>query len=143
MIKIFLFFSFYRNPKGRQFWWRKLVYMFLFELHYDLMHECLYHSTCMCKLDYFAFVNNHFRLLFQFSHFFRISNFFDKSITEETWLVQMCMWCIQIVNVLVLHFNHWVEVSAGGLLVPESLYSSVAKFFGTCLKIGIWIKVIF
>jgi hypothetical protein len=39
--------------------------------------------------------------------------------------------------VLVLHFNPWVEASAGGLLVPEGLYSPVAKYFGTCFQIGI------
>jgi hypothetical protein len=36
--------------------------------------------------------------------------------------------------VLVLYFNLWVEASAGGLLVPEGLFSPVAKYFGTCLK---------
>jgi hypothetical protein len=29
--------------------------------------------------------------------------------------------------VLVLHFNPWVEASAGGLQVPEGLHSPVAK----------------
>ena len=29
----------------------------------------------------------------------------------------------------------WVEACAGGLLVPEGLYSPVAKYFGICLKI--------
>jgi hypothetical protein len=38
---------------------------------------------------------------------------------------------------LVLHFNPWVEASADGLLVPEGLYSPVAKYFGTSLKIRI------
>jgi hypothetical protein len=45
--------------------------------------------------------------------------------------------CIKIVNVLVLHFNTFVEASAGGLLVPKSLYSPVAKYFGTCFKMRI------
>jgi hypothetical protein len=49
----------------------------------------------------------------------------------------MRIWCIQIVNVLVLHFNSCVEASAGGLLVPEGLYSPVAKYFGTCFKMRI------
>jgi hypothetical protein len=44
---------------------------------------------------------------------------------------------IKIGIVLVLHFNPWVEASAGGLLVPEDLFSPVAKYFGTCLKIRI------
>jgi hypothetical protein len=47
----------------------------------------------------------------------------------------MCIWCIKIVNVLVLYFNPWVEASAGG--VPEGLYSPVAKYFGNCFKVGI------
>jgi hypothetical protein len=46
------------------------------------------------------------RQLFQFSHPPRISNFFDLSITEETWVVEMRIWCIKIVNVLVLHRNN-------------------------------------
>jgi hypothetical protein len=36
--------------------------------------------------------------------------------------------------VLVLHLNHWVEGSTGGLQVPVGLYSLFAKYFGTCLK---------
>jgi hypothetical protein len=48
---------------------------------------------------------------------------------------------VSFVNVLVLHFNPWVEASAGGLLVPEGLYSPVAKYFGTCFKIRIWIEL--
>jgi hypothetical protein len=46
------------------------------------------------------------RRLFQFSHFvFGFPTFFDLSITEETWVVEMRIWCIQIVNVLVLPCN--------------------------------------
>jgi hypothetical protein len=40
---------------------------------------------------------------FHFFFFFWISNFFDLSITEETWVVEMRIWCIKIVNVLLLH----------------------------------------
>jgi hypothetical protein len=40
---------------------------------------------------------------FSFYIFFRISNFFVPSITEETWVVEMCIWCIKIGIVLVLH----------------------------------------
>jgi hypothetical protein len=69
-------------------------------------------------------------------HFFsRIYNFFDLSITEETRVVEMRIWCIKIVNVLVLHFNPLDEASAAELLVPKGLYSPVAKYFGTCFKI--------
>jgi hypothetical protein len=46
----------------------------------------------------------------------------------------MHIWCIKIGIVLVLYFNPWVEASAGGLLVPEGLFSPVAKYFGTGLK---------
>jgi hypothetical protein len=51
----------------------------------------------------------------------------------------MRIWCIKNGNVLVLCFNPWVEASAGELLVPEGLYSPVAKYmyFGTCFKIRI------
>jgi hypothetical protein len=41
----------------------------------------------------------------------------------------------------ILHFNPWVKVSAGGVLVPEVLYSIAAKNFGTCFKIRIWIEL--
>jgi hypothetical protein len=47
------------------------------------------------------------------------------------------LWCIKIGIVLVLHFNPWVEASAGVLLVPEGLFSQVAKYFGTSFKIRI------
>ena len=67
-------------------------------------------------------------------------SYFGLSTTDETSLVEMRIWCIKIGIVLVLHFNPWVEASAGGLLVPEGLFSPVAKYFGTCLKIRIWIK---
>jgi hypothetical protein len=45
----------------------------------------------------------------------QISTFFGLSITEKTLLVEMHIWCIKIGIVLVLHFNPWVEASAGGL----------------------------
>jgi hypothetical protein len=48
----------------------------------------------------------------------RISNFFGLSSTDETWLVEMCIWCIKICIVLILRFNPWVEASVGGLQVP-------------------------
>jgi LytS/YehU family sensor histidine kinase len=41
--------------------------------------------------------------LSQFSLFCRISNFFGLSITEETVLVEMRIWCIKIDIVLALH----------------------------------------
>jgi hypothetical protein len=50
----------------------------------------------------------------------------------------MRIWCIKIVYVLVFDFNPWVEASAGGLFVPEGLYSPAAKYFGTCFKIRIY-----
>jgi hypothetical protein len=78
---------------------------------------------------------------FTFLFFFGISNFFDLSITEETWVVKMRIWCITIDNVVGLHFNPWVEVSAGGLLVPEGLYSTVAKYFGICFQIRICMEL--
>jgi hypothetical protein len=48
---------------------------------------------------------------------------------------------LKIGIVLVLHLNPWVEPSAGRLWVPKGFYSLVAKYFGTCLKIRIWINL--
>jgi hypothetical protein len=57
-----------------------------------------------------------FAAFLQLHNFFpRISNLFSLSITEETLLVEMRIWCIKTGIVLVLHFNPWVEASAGGL----------------------------
>jgi hypothetical protein len=55
---------------------------------------------------------------------------------EETEVVEMRIWCNIIGIVLVLHFNHLVKASAGGLQVPDGLYSSIAKYtyFCTCFK---------
>jgi hypothetical protein len=53
---------------------------------------------------------------------------------EHPWgdfISRMRTLCIKIGNVLVLHFNPWVE----------GLYSPVDKYFGTCLIIRIWIKL--
>ena len=79
----------------------------------------------------FSFGSLHFS---QF--FFSTSNFFGPSTTDETSLVEMRIWCIKIGIVLTLHFNPWVEASAGGLLVPEGLYSPVAMYYVTSLKYG-------
>jgi hypothetical protein len=50
----------------------------------------------------------------------------------------MLIRCIEICIVLALNFNFWVEASAGGLQVPEGLYSPVVKYFGTCLHHIVW-----
>jgi hypothetical protein len=73
--------------------------------------------------------------------FFWISSSLDLSITEETWVVEMCIWCIKICNVLVLHFNPWFEATTGGLLIPDGPHSPVGKYFGTWFKIRIWIEL--
>jgi hypothetical protein len=39
------------------------------------------------------------------------------NINEETWIVEMHIWCIETGMVLVLHFYHWVEASASGLFL--------------------------
>ena len=44
-----------------------------------------------------------FSTLFTFHIFFRTSNFFDPSTTDETSLVEMRIWCIKIGIVLTLH----------------------------------------
>jgi hypothetical protein len=71
----------------------------------------LRHSSILRQiwLNFMALCLVFIRRLFQFSHFlFRISNFFDLSITEETWVVEMRIWCIKFVNVLLLH---WIDLN--------------------------------
>ena len=46
------------------------------------------------------------------------------------------IWCIKIGTVYDLYYDPWVEASAGGLLVPEGLYSPVAMYYVTSLKYG-------
>ena len=48
----------------------------------------------------------------------------------------MRIWCIKIGTVYYLYYDPWVEASAGGLLVPEGLYSPVAMYYVTSLKYG-------
>ena len=108
-------------------------------------NEGLSPSGIALSFDGFGSISWHsfgvfFRLFYSF-HNFSDFNFFGLSTTDETWLVEMRIWCIKIGNVLVLHLNPWVEASAGGLLVPEGLYSPVDKYFGTCFKIRIWIEL--
>jgi hypothetical protein len=43
----------------------------------------------------------------QLSLFPRISNSFGMNITEETWVIEMCIWCIKIGIVLVLHLMYY------------------------------------
>ena len=97
------------------------------------------HSSFLRRiwLNFMAQYDFFFRLFTLFTFFFRTSNFFGLSTTDETSLVEMRIWCIKIGIVLTLHFNPWFEASAGGLVVPEGLYSLVAKYFGICLKIRI------
>ena len=37
---------------------------------------------------------------------------------------------------MIYYYEPWVEASAGGLLVPEGLYSPVAMYYVTSLKYG-------
>jgi hypothetical protein len=64
----------------------------------------LWHSSILWRiwLNFMALFLVFIQRLFQFSHFFPISNFFGLSITEETWVVEMRIWCMKIVNILVL-----------------------------------------
>ena len=55
---------------------------------------------------------------------------------NSTFLVEMRIWCIKIGTVYDLYYDPWVEASAGGLLVPEGLYSPVAMYYVTSLKYG-------
>jgi hypothetical protein len=87
-------------------------------LSFDWFGSILGHSVWLSSDGSFSF---HIIVFF-----FQISNFFNLSITEETWVDEMHIWCIKIFNVLVLHFNPWVEVSACELLIPKGLYSRVS-----------------
>ena len=81
------------------------------------------HSSFLRRiwLNFMAQYDLFFSALYTFVNFFSTSNFFGSSTTDETSLVEMRIWCIKIGIVLTLHFNPWVEASAGGLLVPEGL----------------------
>jgi hypothetical protein len=73
-------------------------------------NEGLCPSGIALSFDGFGLISLHYdfvfiRRLFHSIHFFRISNFFDLSITEETWVVKMYIWWIKIGNVLVLHWS--------------------------------------
>jgi hypothetical protein len=75
------------------------------------------------------------RRLFQFSvgFFFRISNFFDLSITEETWVVKMRIWCIKIVNVLVLHLiprdlSHPARVGSNSARIDVTVWEGLSVY---------------
>jgi hypothetical protein len=76
-----------------------------------------------------------------FTSFFQISIFFNLNINDEGWVVEVRICCIKIVNILVLHFDPWIEAFSDGLLVPEGLFSPVPKYFGTCFKIRILIEL--
>jgi hypothetical protein len=67
----------------------------------------------LCSLhDKFVLV---FSALIHFSQLFSDFQIFGLSTTEETWVVVMHIYSINIDIVLVLHFNSWVEAFAGWL----------------------------
>jgi hypothetical protein len=76
------------------------LFHFLWLYHFSLRHRSILQQIW---LNFMTLSLVFIRRLFQFSSIFRISNFFDQSITEETWVVEMRIWCIKIGNVLVLH----------------------------------------
>jgi hypothetical protein len=65
-------------------------HFFAGHLDYRVMALCLVFIRCLFQILAFFF--------------FWFSNFFNLTITEETSVVEMCIWCIKIVNELVLHF---------------------------------------
>jgi hypothetical protein len=52
------------------------------------------------------------RLLYSFQDFFSISNFFGPSTTEETWVVEMYIWCIEI------QVSYWFYIIC--ITIPKS-----------------------
>jgi hypothetical protein len=81
-------------------------------------HQC-YMKTSSRVIVYISYISYNLSLkvsaLLQFSHFFRISNFFGLSLTEDTLLVKMRIWCIKICFVLVFHQNDG-ELTRDGIL---------------------------
>jgi hypothetical protein len=73
------------------------------------------------------------------SFLFRISTFSHLGITEETWVVEMCIiWCCKIGNVLVFILTS----SSTPLLVDcKSPRESTAQLLSTCFKIPISIEL--
>jgi hypothetical protein len=74
---------------------------------------CRFVTTTFSPLVEFAGISNtavrrddcicFFQLVYSFHIFSRISNFFVLSTTEETWIVEMRIWCIKICILLILH----------------------------------------
>jgi hypothetical protein len=82
---------------------------------------------------YLGFIGS-FTFFFGFTTF-RPEHHWRDLISRNTHLVHQNWYRINFT------FNSWVETSFGELLVPEGLYSPVAKYFGTCFKIRIWIQL--
>jgi hypothetical protein len=91
--------------------------------------SCVWFWTSISSLSVFLF-------------FLGFPTFSNCASLKILWVVEMHIWCIKILNVLASHFNPWVESSAGGMFVPEGLYSPVAKYFCTCFKLQIWIELL-
>jgi hypothetical protein len=73
------------------------------------------------------------------SSFFRISNFFDLSITEQTWVVEMHIWCIKIVNVLISHLMYDLSSSRCDKLHQGMFAPLGPGIFGFCICIHMYI----
>jgi hypothetical protein len=86
-------------------WFECLIFMDLYLLmHSSILRRIWFNFMTQCLF---------FRLFYSFFpaplQFFRISNFFGLSTTEETWFVEMRIWCIRIDIVLVLHLKMWIH----------------------------------
>jgi hypothetical protein len=71
---------------------------------------------------------------------FWISNFFDPGIIEETWLVEMHIWCIKIGNVLVLYIEEW-HITNNAFPVMKLFYIRLSLFtYSRLTKCG-WMAI--
>jgi hypothetical protein len=74
-------------------------------LNKEISYSYIMHSSILRRI-WFNFMAQYlfFRLFHNFHNFLDF-NFFGLSTTDETCLVEMCIWCIKIGIVLVLHYN--------------------------------------
>jgi hypothetical protein len=88
----------------------------------SLMHSSILRRIWLNFME--QYLGFFFRLLHSFHNCFRISNFFCLSTTEETWVVEMRIWCIKICIVLVLRFHYHYSCPWRGYLVQVFVFSA-------------------
>jgi uncharacterized MAPEG superfamily protein len=74
------------------------------------------HSSILRRIwfNFVAYLFVFFRLIYSFRNVFRISGFFGLGVAEETWVVEVHIWCIKIGIVLVLHIKNYSNIQLEG-----------------------------